>query len=281
MRKKVLIIGANSAFAKDVAPILAGQHEVITAGKTGCDVYCDIPGTVTIPDGVDVVINFAASFGGTSDEDISDALRTNVQGTLEICKASKKAGVAHIISISSIFTLLDETSPSYSIYALTKKHADELATFYCRLNRLPLTILRPSRIYGDSDRFEKNQPFLYHLIRKAESGDDIAIFGKHDPERNYIHTADLAEVIMKVIDQRVEGAYATTYPTNVTYSQIAKAAQKIFGRGGKVSFLDDKPDIPNDEFPLDQSLYQNTDFQPQISIEAGIERIKQFREGSA
>jgi nucleoside-diphosphate-sugar epimerase len=51
-------------------------------------------------------------------------------------------------------------SPFYSSYALTKKQGDELAESYCRANKIPLTILRPSQIYGDSDSFAKHQPFF-------------------------------------------------------------------------------------------------------------------------
>jgi nucleoside-diphosphate-sugar epimerase len=278
MSKTVLVIGANSALAKDALPVLARENTVITAGRQDCDVYCDVAEAVTIPENVDVVINFAAHFGGTGDEEISDAVRTNVIGMLNICKAAKQAGVAHTVNISSIFTVLDKTSPSYSIYALTKKQADELAEFYCRTNGISLATLRPSRIYGDSDNFAKNQPFLYHLFDMAQQGEDITLYGTHDASRNYLHSADLAEIIARVVAAQVNGTYACVYPTNNTYSQIAQAAQKVFGRGGNVVHLQDKPNIPDDTFPLDQSLYTKIDYQPSISIEDGIRRVKQYRE---
>ncbi len=277
MSKTILIIGANSAAAKEIMPVLAKEHAIITAGKKGCDVYCDVTEPIELPYAIDVVINFAASFGGDTDEEIQAAVHTNVLGTLNICQAAKASGVQQVVLISSIFTLLDETSPSYSIYAVTKKLADELAEFYCKLNKLPLTILRPSRLYGDSDTFEKNQPFLYHMINKAQVGDDIYIYGKNDAERNYLHVADLAEVINQVIDQGVTGIYPCTYPSNVTYSQIAHAGQKVFRLGGKVEFLEENPDIPNDTFPLDQSIYEKIEYRPGISIEDGITRIKNHR----
>ncbi|HEX3568975.1 MAG TPA: NAD(P)-dependent oxidoreductase [Candidatus Saccharimonadales bacterium] len=279
MKKTILVIGANAALAKAVIPVLSKGNTIITAGRKNCDIVCDITRPIKIPDGIDVLINFAASFGGERDDEIVDALQTNVLGTLEICKAAKKAHVAHVVLISSIFTLLDDTSPFYSIYALTKKHADELALFYCKRNGIPLTILRPSRIYGDENTFEKNQQFLYHMVDHAQKGEDIVLYGTNDAARNYIHSSDLAEIVRRVIDRRHEGVYACTSPKNSTYSQIAHAAQRIFGRGGSVRFAADKPDIPSDTFPLDQAIYKKIAYQPTISMEAGLERIKKYREG--
>lgn len=278
MTKRIFIIGANSAFAKEVIPVLAKDNTVITAGKKDCDVYCDITETITIPEKIDVIINFAANFGGKSDEEIINAQKTNSFGILNVCIAAKKAGVKHIINISSIFALLDEKSPYYSIYAITKKHADELAQHYCRINKIPLTIIRPSQIYGDSNSFSKHQPFFYLIIDKAQNGEDILIYGKNDALRNYIHHADLSETISRIVAKRLEGIYSCMYPSDVTYSQIAHTAQKIFNKGGKVIFLKDKPDIPNNIFTKDMSIYEKIDYHPQISIETGLKRIKKYRE---
>jgi len=278
MNKTILVVGANSAVAQEVMPLLAKNNTLITAGRKDCEVIMDITQPVTIPKNVDVVINFAASFGGENDQAIMAAVQTNAMGTLNLCEAAHAANVGHIVIISSVFTLLDETSPSYSIYALSKKQGDELAAFYCRQYNIPLTILQPSRMYGDSGSFAKHQPFLYQLIDKAQRGEDISLYGTHDASRNYLHSHDFAEITSRIIERQAEGAFVCTFPTNNTYSYIARSAQQVFSQGGIVSFLKGGPDISDDTFPLDQSLYDLIDFTPNISIEAGIERIKQHRE---
>ena len=63
MSQKILVIGANSALAKVVIPVLAANNTVITAGRQDCDVYCDITKELSLPK-ADVVINFAAAFSG-------------------------------------------------------------------------------------------------------------------------------------------------------------------------------------------------------------------------
>lgn len=277
MKKTILVIGANSALAKSMMPVLAKESTIITGGRRGCDVKIDLLEDFAIPKDVDVVLNCAAAFGGTSDEEISNAWETNVFGALRICLAAKAAGVKHLVLISSMSAVHDEASPYYSAYAITKKQADELARYYCEVNRISLTILRPTQIYGVGNGFAKHQPFFYDIIAKAQAGEDILIYGNHDARRNYLHAADLSETINRVIEKQVEGIYPCMYPDNVAYSEIAQTAQKVFGKGGAVEFLKDKPDTPDNTFTKDLSIYDIVNYQPNISLERGIAMIKKYR----
>lgn len=275
---KILIIGATSTLAKAAAKALREENEIITAGRHDCDIYCDVTENVIVPEEVDAVINFATSFKSETDRDIIEIEKTNVQGTLNVCVASKKAGVKHIILISSIFALLDKESPHYSFYSITKRHADEMAEFYCKVNKIPLTIIRPSQVYGDSDDFAKQQPFFYSIIDKAQQGQDISLYGSNDALRNFIHIVDLTEILKKIVLGKVEGIFTCMSPTDVSYSSIAKTAQKIFGQGGQVAFLKDRPDIPDNIFEEDLTIYKKLGYSPQISMESGLDRIKKYRE---
>lgn len=280
MSNRVLVIGANSTLARWVVPVLKEEgYSITTAGRSGCDIDCDITKKFSIPKDTDVVINFAAAFGGKDDDQISEAVRTNIEGTLNICQASREAGVSHLVCISSIFTHLTPESPFYSIYSLTKRQADDLAQLYCEMNSIGLTILRPSQIYGDGDEFAAHQPFFYTMIDQAQVGDDIALYGSRDPKRNYIHSIDVAETIRRVVASRVLGIYDCANPEDITYGQIARTAQEIFDAGGKAIFIADKEDIPDNIFVSDQSLFDKIDYHPQISIEKGLKRIKLWREG--
>jgi nucleoside-diphosphate-sugar epimerase len=278
MNKKIFVIGAKSTVAQAILPTLAKNNIVITAGRRGCDVYCDITKSVEIPINCDVVINFAAHFGGLSDEEITSAVETNVLGVLRVCEAAKRANVAHVINISSSFALLPESDSNYSIYALTKRQADELATFYCGRNQLSLTILRPSRVYSDSSIFAKGQPFLYKIIDAVREGEDVTLYGENDVRRNYLHTEDLAEILVRVINNKVIGTFACTNPIDDTYIKIIHAAQKTFAKNGNIIRLTNEPNAYDDMIIHDTDLYEKINYRPDISIEIGLERIKQYAE---
>jgi len=167
---KILIVGGNSSIAKALNSLLSINHEVITAGRTNCDLYINLFDPVSkikIPDNIDVVINAAAHFVGDTSRFIYEAEYINVLGLLKLCEVSYNSSVKHFISLSSIFSHLKEGAQQYSIYSISKRHAEEVIKEFCRIYPLPLTILRPGQVYGNVSDFESKQPFLYHIISKA------------------------------------------------------------------------------------------------------------------
>jgi len=273
---KVVIIGGTSSLGSALKAALSTSCEVITAGRTNCDLTLDLTWPLermVLPDDVDVFVHTAAHFGGKTAAEIVEAEHVNVLGTLKLCQAAANAKARHFVLISSIFASLHEDSERCSIYALSKRHAEDVARFVCAIHSLPLAVLRPSQIYGAGPRFRVHQPFLHAMLDKAKKGEDILLYGTRDPRRNFIYIDDLTAVISKVIDARIAGTYSCQHPSNVTYSQIAKAAFKAFDTRGSVRFLRDKPDIPDNVFAADDALYEAIQFRPSTTIEDGLRRI--------
>ena len=277
---KILIVGGTSSVAMALKQSFPPDWEVITAGRKNCDQHFDLKDSVDqmkLPEDLDTIIHSAAHFGGTSDSDILEAEDVNVMGTLKLCQAALRANVKHFVLISSIFANIKTPTEKLGIYAISKRHADELASFYCSSNSLPFTILRPSQIYGVQNSLSRHQPFFYHLIQKAEKGENVLIYGSRDPLRNYIFIDDLTTIITKVVKMKVEGTYSCAQPKDVSYVQIANSAFSAFGQGGKVEFLKDKPDIPDNIFDKEETLYKLLGYYPETSIEEGILKIAQSK----
>src|SRR5882762_813483 len=117
---KVLVVGGSSSLATDLILALNGFAQVLTAGRRNCDIYLDLSSNTkpaVFPEGVDVVIHTAASFGTKTSDEIIDAEMVNVVGTLRLCQLSVNSGVKHFIFISSMSALLTPESPYYSAYA--------------------------------------------------------------------------------------------------------------------------------------------------------------------
>ena len=207
-----------------------------------------------------------------------EAENVNVLGSLKLCQAAVQTSAKMFVLASSAFSCLSSNSEYYSIYALSKRHSEEVAQFCCSTHSLPLAILRPSQIYGNEDNFRRHHPFFYTMVDKAQKGANITIYGSNDPLRNYIHIDDLKNIIARVVRNKVEGIYSCTYTTDVTCSQIAKAAFSAFNSKSKVHFLKTKGDISDNVFEKDDSLYKEIGFYPQISIEDGIKQIAHYRQ---
>ena len=88
----------------------------------------------------------------------------NVDGTRNVFTAARLAGVAHGIHLSSVAVYgsaqgpVDESSPTDSallpgdLYARSKREAEEVVRGIEEKRGFPVTILRPSAVYGERDR---------------------------------------------------------------------------------------------------------------------------------
>jgi nucleoside-diphosphate-sugar epimerase len=279
---KILIVGGSSALAQVLQPALSLFAKVLTAGRSGCNVPLDLSWPdeqFHLPEGIDTVIQLASHFGGKDFDGMLAAEQVNVLGTLKLCHACTRAGVRHLLLVSSIFAGLGEDSPFYGSYALSKRHAEEVTRLYCASFNLPLTILRPAQIYGVGESFRKHQPFLYSIIDKAENNEEIVFYGANDAQRNLIHAEDVAEIIARVTQQRIEGIYTCPSPVNVRYSEIAAAAIAAFGSSSTIRFAPDKPTISDNAFAPDDRLYHRIGFFPRITLALGVKKEAARRKG--
>ena len=272
---RILLVGGNSVLARAVAPKLGSFSELMTAGRSGCDFDLDLSWPaerIVLPNNFDWVINFSAQFGGVEFSDLLAVEEVNVLGPLKLAHACSRAQVGNFLQISSIFAELTKESPFYSPYAISKRHAEELLDYYCTKRELALTVLRPSRIYGEGDSFRKHQPFLYDVLDKVQRGDLVVLHGENDSLRNFIHVDDVSEVISRVIGQGVEGFYDCANLSNIRLSEIVSFAIEAFGSESEISFDEGKPDIPDNAFECDDTLYDLIGFHPQITIQEGFRR---------
>lgn len=273
---KILIVGGNSSLAQVLGPVLSAFAHVLTAGRSGCDVELDLTYPAErfhLPTGVDVVVNAAAHFGGSDFEAILAAETVNALGGLKLCHAALDAGAGHFVSISSTSAYLDSNSEYYGIYALSKRHADEVVQLYCARENLPCTILRPSQLYGELDGFRRHQPFLYNALDKVMRNEDVVIYGGRDALRNYIHVEDFCRTIAAVIRGRIEGVYSCTTQEDTSLVEVANALITAAGSRVKVVFNGAMEDIPDNVFPYDDTLYRRTGDYPAIGIEDGVARL--------
>lgn len=270
---KILLIGGTSALALALRPILTQFAEVVTAGRVDCDLMVDLSAVhpdFSIPSDVDVVINTAAAFGGSRIEDFEQSIAVNILGTTQLCRLAAEASVEQLVQVSSIFALLDSGSSFFSPYALSKRQSDEWAELHAGRG-LPLTIVRPSQFYGVGAFNRRHQPFLSTIIERVQRNEDVLIYGSNDALRNFIHIEDVAAIIAHIVQQRVLGTYSCTHPDNVRYSEVAQAAIDAFGSASTIRFLSDKPDIADNVFAPDDTLYRKIGYSPTISMAMGMQ----------
>lgn len=282
MKKRIALVGGSSTLSNYIKnnKFFTSSYEIITIGRNDDHIYCDLSKdeSFTIPCDIDIVIHTAACFDIETDKNILNTEIVNSLGTLKVCIAARKSRAKQIIIISTISSIIENTSVYYNIYGISKRHAEDLATYYCNKYNINLTILRPSQIYDEKSLFKRHQPLFFNIIEKAYSGENIVLYGSNDAMRNYIHISDIVKIILYVVEKGVVGVYNCTYQTDVRLSYIAKIALEVFGKGGEIYFDDSKDNVFDNIFPIDNDLYNKINYYPVIDIKEGVKMIYTYRE---
>lgn len=148
---------------------------------------------------IDIVIHLAAKAGvRPSINSISEYYDVNVNGTVSMLEAMRKANVKRMLfaSSSSIygnnskvpFSESDSTDNPISPYASTKKSGELLCSVYCHLYGFDITCLRFFTVYGPRQRPDLA---IHKFTRLIDEGKPIPIYGNGNTSRDYTYIDDL------------------------------------------------------------------------------------------
>jgi nucleoside-diphosphate-sugar epimerase len=275
-KTKVLIIGSNSMVGQRIQERLGIAYSVFTAGRDSyADVNFDLTKDTNQANGqqFDVVIHCAASFSGNDAQGMIANELTNSVGSMHAGNFAMHAGCKHFVYLSSIFIYDHPNNGYFGSYGLSKRHGQENLDLLCRGTGMLFTSLLLPQIYDERGLGRKHQPLFYRIVDCAKSGADVMFYGKHDALRNFLFVGDIAEIIEKVIVRNVSGIFPCVHPISNSLSQIANIAFDVFGKGGKVVFQLDKPNIPDVYIPPIGELYELIDYQPETSLHVGIRKM--------
>jgi nucleoside-diphosphate-sugar epimerase len=136
----------------------------------------------------------------------------NVDGTRNVLTAARLAGVGHAVHVSSVAVYgsapgpVDETTPTDAIlapgdlYARSKREAEEVARGIEEKRGFPVTIVRPSAVYGERDRLMA--PAIRDLLRLPL----VPLFGPATNSLPVVYAGNVAVAIRLTVESGCGGA---------------------------------------------------------------------------
>src|SRR6266849_5532913 len=143
--------------------------------------------------GVDTIVHAAFLTADRKQSTGNEYEKTNVQGTANLIKVAKKAGVKHIIEISGLGTKPDKPGSYMQGRYLAEKMLKE--------SGLDWTIIRPSVLFG------KNAPFIKGLSGLISSAPVVPLIGGGKIMFQPIYVEDVVTVVIKVLDDPARKTY--------------------------------------------------------------------------
>lgn len=243
---RVLVTGASGFVGSAiVAMCRSSGFQVFTAGRSdnspGLDSgyhkadITDFESLTEAMAGIDFVVH-AAGLAHQFKKNIKASVfnKTNTKGTENVAIAAVRAGVKHLVHISSVSVygphgkeVCDEDTPCHPLgaYAESKYQAEKWATEILQSSGVRLTILRLATVYGEGDPGN-----VARLMRMIDRGRFVWV-GDGSNRKSLIHRDDVALACVRVLQHASSGINTYNVSASVnTMREIAEGLASALGR---------------------------------------------------
>jgi nucleoside-diphosphate-sugar epimerase len=277
MIDNLLITGSSGLIGGGLVEHLSEKYNVMGISRsTGHDVG-DYLTLENIKNTFAVAIHCAASFENDDGDSIVKNEIINSFGTLNVCRLAEKRRCKYILYISTISAIESSDNEYYNSYAMSKKHGEDNLRIFCESKDISWCILRFSQIYDSHGLARRHQEMLYWLIDEISGNRRVELHGLRNPMRNYINLMDVIEIIARVVEKRVSGAFNCVHPESHSLLEVVDIISSALMKKVEVTFNPQKQNIRNLYIPQEHSLYDVIDYRPRISLVDGIRQIVEFR----
>jgi GDP-L-fucose synthase len=193
-----------------------------------------------------------------------DFLVTNLDVGRNIVMASRAAGVKKLLNLGSScmyprdapnplresFVLKGELEPTNEGYALAKIAIQRLCSYVSRVDpAFHYKTMIPCNIYGRHDKFSPEHshliPAIIHKIHLAKINalPDVEIWGDGTARREFMYSGDLADAILKALDdwERLPAMMNAGLGYDYSVSDYYTAAADVIGWRGSFRYDSSKP----------------------------------------
>lgn len=236
-----------------------------------------------ITEGIDTIFHLAAliaiPYSYVAPQSYVD---TNVDGTVNICKAAMQNNVTRVIHTSTSevygtaqYVPIDEKHPlqPQSPYSASKISSDMMAMSFFNSFKLPLTIARPFNTYGPR---QSARAVIPTIITQLAQGQKEIKLGDVTPTRDFNYVGDTCRGFLALAESDATMGKAVNIGSNyeISIGDTFNLIKKIMNVDAKV--LTDEARIRPDKSEVHRLWCDNTlikkltSYEPQVGIEKGL-----------
>ena len=303
--QKVLVTGADGFIGSHLVEILVHEGYVVKAlsqynsfnywgwlEDVGCTKKIEVlSGDIRDPHyckeitkGVDVVFHLAALIAIPYSYVAPDSyLDTNINGTVNICKAALENGVSRVVHTSTSevygtaqYVPIDERHPlqPQSPYSASKIGADAMAMSFFNAFDLPLTIARPFNTYGPR---QSARAVIPTIISQIASGKKKIKLGDVTPTRDFNYVTDTCRGFLQLArcDKAIGETVNIGSNFEISIGDTLNLIRELMG--SEVEFLTDDQRVrpgKSEVFRLwcdNTKIRELTGFEPEYDIRTGMQ----------
>ncbi|MBI2444518.1 MAG: NAD-dependent epimerase/dehydratase family protein [Candidatus Magasanikbacteria bacterium] len=206
----------------------------------------------------------------------------NITGTLNVLVAARDAGVKRLVysASSSVYGNLEmkkklsESTPPHPLspYALQKLAAEHYCRLFAELYGFPTVSLRYFNVYGSY--LDPNGAYalvIGKFLRQRKAGEPLTICGDGQYWRDFTEVEDVVQANILAMTSPAVGKGEVI---NIGYGQARSVQELAALIGGPTVAIPERPGDPRFSEADNSLAKQLLNWQPTISLEEGIGRLK-------
>ena len=308
--KRMLICGGTGFIGRNLLDFYVNKGYAIRAthfnrppvdGYEGVEwVNCDLrdPAQVrSVLDGVDIVMQFAATTTGAKDIVSKPYIHVTDNAVMNslLLRESFEQGVEHFIFPSCTIMYQksesalreDDFNPSDEIQSFyygaghTKVYLENMCKFYSNFKKTKHTVLRHSNIYGPHDKYDLEKSHVTGAtITKVMNSDDgvVRVWGTGEEKRDLLYVEDLMNFIDLSLNKQEKyfELFNVGLGQGIKIKDLVKKVIQCSGKELKITHDLTKPTLPTSLFLDCQKAKDILGWQPSHSLEEGLTKTIQW-----
>jgi nucleoside-diphosphate-sugar epimerase len=207
---KEFISSGHAVRASDLPGADLSQHQNLGAEPVECDVT-ELQTMERAAEGMDIVVHAAGIFDLSASSELLWAV--NRDGARAMAEVAAKKGATRFVMVSSTSVYgrnihdVDEDAPKNPShdYDRSKCAGEEAAILACANHGLPITVIRPTLIYGPGGRYGIANALALMALRSQHGLSRLPI-ARGGPCGHHVHVEDVARAVVSLAtDERAKG----------------------------------------------------------------------------
>ncbi|MEZ4771896.1 MAG: SDR family oxidoreductase [Bacteroidia bacterium] len=205
--------------------------------------------------------------------------KSNVDGTINVLEASRKAGVKRLIyaASSSCFGIPDlyptpetaEIRPEYP-YATTKWIGEQYVLNWHKVYGLATTSLRFFNVYGPRSRTSGTYGAVFGVfLAQKLNNKPYTVVGDGTQTRDFTFVSDIAAACIKASETDAAIGEVMNVGSGGTYS-VNRLVELL---GGEVTYIPKRPGEPDCTYADTSKIRKILNWEPKVSFEEGVQTM--------
>ncbi|MDO9182601.1 MAG: NAD-dependent epimerase/dehydratase family protein, partial [Bacteriovorax sp.] len=211
---RIVVFGGSGFIGSRICLLLASQgHEVLCLGRSSVDFHDSKTWKNLIHEG-DYVIDLVSLYLSKNSQQITEEVHLFALDELaRECLSKKIKNFLYLSSGGSVYGRGEKAfSESYeakpvSPYGLLKLQSERLLITYQERFDLPLSIARPSNIYGETQSKTSSAGVITNFYNRIASNIALDIYGDLEIRKDYLHVDDLVWGLSSLCMKNKMGIY--------------------------------------------------------------------------